>query len=185
MSLQDITITSSIKSIVTQSYGQTTYIASTDEQSFPIESITGSQAGVWPNFVPNTNYTTDLVVNITQSWSGSVPSILGYVNFVHNTNDEFFNGEFSGSNPYVISDGNLTDPYCQQFLIPNADSFKYSIFFYSSSTYLPVYNYSNTIPKDGEIYIFYDILSPTTANIKSAKISRIDKDGNAVTVKVY
>ena len=44
MSLQDITITGSIGSIATQSYGQRTYISSTDEQSFPIEEITGSQS---------------------------------------------------------------------------------------------------------------------------------------------
>jgi len=46
MSLQNITITGSIGSIATQSYGQRTYISSTDEQSFPIETITGSNAGV-------------------------------------------------------------------------------------------------------------------------------------------
>ena len=70
MALKNIIITSSIGSVATQSYGQKTYIASTDDQSFPLEHITGSNAGVWPSFLPpnptvpiNGNYTVDLVVN--------------------------------------------------------------------------------------------------------------------------
>ena len=122
MSLQDITITGSIRSITTQSYGQRTYIASTDEQSFPIEEITGSQAGAWTNFTPYTNYTTDLIVNVTQSWTESIVTPLGVINSIHNTMEEFIDGEFSGSN-YVVSNGNLTDADCQQFLVANDESF--------------------------------------------------------------
>ncbi len=55
------------------------------EQSFPIEEITGSYAGSWPNFIPGMNgsasYTVDLIVNITQSWSGSNITPLGLVSF--------------------------------------------------------------------------------------------------------
>ena len=40
MSLQNIIITASINSIATQSYGQRTYIPSSNEQSFPIEEAT-------------------------------------------------------------------------------------------------------------------------------------------------
>ena len=112
MSLQDITITGSIGSIATQSYGQRTYISSTDEQSFPIEHITGSDAKVWPNFVQGENYTVNLVVNVTQSWSGSNVTPLGIVPYVHNTMEEFIDGEFSGSN-YVVTDGNLNDAQCE------------------------------------------------------------------------
>jgi hypothetical protein len=177
MSLQDITITASINSIVTQSYGQRTYIASTDEQSFPIEEITGSQAGVWPNFVPDTNYTTDLVVNVTQSWSGSTPSIVGNVTFIHNIMDEFINGEFSGSNPYVISDGNLTDDYCGAFLTANTSSFKYSIFPFASQYQSP-YDDNHTAPRDGEILLYFIDNPAPTASFQSAKMSYIDKDGN-------
>ena len=42
MSLKDITITGSIGTYPTLSYGQKEYISSTDQQSFPIEKITGS-----------------------------------------------------------------------------------------------------------------------------------------------
>jgi len=115
MSLKDITITGSIGSIATQSYGQRTYISSTDEQSFPIETITGSQAGVWPDFTPDVNYTVGLVVNVTQSWSSSNVTPLGIIPYVHNTMEEFIDGEFSGSN-YTVSNGNLNDAQCEQYL---------------------------------------------------------------------
>ena len=130
MSLQDITITGSIGSIATQSYGQRTYVSSTDEQSFPIETITGSQAGTWPNFSPGTNYTVDLIVNVTQSWSESIVTPLGIVNTTHNTMEEFIDGEFSGSN-YVVTDGNLNDADCEQFLTVNTTPTSYSVFPYS------------------------------------------------------
>ena len=38
MALQDITITGSIGTYPTLSYGQKMYVSSTDEQSFPIET---------------------------------------------------------------------------------------------------------------------------------------------------
>ena len=129
MSLKDITITGSIGSIATQSYGQKTYISSTDEQSFPIEHITGSDAKAWPNFVQGTNYTVNLVVNVTQSWSGSNVTPLGDVPYVHDTMEEFIDGEFSGSN-YVVTDGNLNDAQCEQFLTVGTVFSSYSVFVY-------------------------------------------------------
>jgi len=179
MSLQDITITASINSIVTQSYGQRTYIASTDEQSFPIEEITGSHAGTWPNFISNTDYTTNLVVNITQSWSESIVTPLGIVNTIHNTMEEFIDGEFSGSN-CTVSNGDLTDSDCQQFLVANNKSFKYSIFPYASQSYYPFFH-PNTIPRDGEILIYYIDSPYPTESVQYAKISTIDKDGIDLT----
>ena len=179
MSLQDITITGSIKSIATQSYGQRTYISSTDEQSFPIEEITGSQAGVWPNFIADTNRTTGLVVNITQSWSGSNVTPLGIVPYVHGTMEEFIDGEFSGSE-YVVSNGNLNDAYCEQFLIANDKAFKYSIFPYASQSIDP-FNHTNTIPRNGEALIYYVDSPYPIENVMYAKISRTDKDGNDLT----
>ena len=179
MSLQDITITGSIKSIATQSYGQRTYISSTDEQSFPIETITGSQAGVWPNFIPNTNLTTGLVVNITQSWSGSNITPTGIVPYIHGTMEEFIDGEFSGSD-YTVSNGDLTDPYCQQFLIANNKAFKYSIFPYASQSLYP-FNHTNTMPRNGEALIYYVDSPNPIENVMYAKISRIDKDGIDLT----
>jgi hypothetical protein len=134
MPLQDITITASINSLATHSYGQRTYIASSEEQSFPIETITGSYAGAWPNFrlrgLTSTNSasntTEDLIVNITQSWPESIITPLGLITRTHNTMEEFINGEFSGSN-YVVSNGNLTDEDCQELLTVSPFSPRYAI----------------------------------------------------------
>ena len=53
MALKDITITGSIGSYPTLSYGQKTYVSSTDEESFPIEHFTGSSGGSTPNLMVN------------------------------------------------------------------------------------------------------------------------------------
>jgi hypothetical protein len=200
MSLQDITITSSIGSIATQSYGQRTYIASTEEQSFPIETITGSQAGSWPNFTPGTNYTVDLVVNITQSWSGSNPTPLGIVPFVHNTMEEFIDGEFSGSN-YIVSDGNLNDADCEQFLTVGTTPTLYSMFPYATayldgeiagtSASLDLFLSKNTAPSNGQFLMHYNVDTrtevPPTYTLKDIdyiKVARIDQDGNDNTLSL-
>lgn len=205
MSLKDITITGSIGSIATQSYGQRTYISSTDEQSFPIEHITGSDAKVWPNFVQGENYTVNLVVNVTQSWSGSNVTPLGIVPYVHNTMEEFIDGEFSGSN-YVVTDGNLNDAQCEQFLTVSTAVLKYSMFYYTSvyqayGTYYqtPVYLYLDTFldeytsPRIGEFLIhqvvdIYPVLSSPFYNsntrVTYLKVSIYDKDGNDNTLSL-
>ena len=96
MSLKNIIITGSIGSIPTQSYGQKMYVSSTDEQSFPIESFTGSSGGSTPDFYGE-YATTNLFVNITQSWSASINTPAGIVSSIHDTQEEFINGEYSGS----------------------------------------------------------------------------------------
>ncbi len=121
MPLQNIIVTASINSQATQSYNQKTYIASTDEQSFPIERIVGDQAGVWPNFKLRdlnstdsaSNTTINQIINVTQSWSGSNITISGSVPYIQNTLVEFFNGEFSGS-VYLVTNGSLIDEDCEQ-----------------------------------------------------------------------
>ena len=202
MSLKNIIITSSINSLATQLYGQKTYIASTDEQSFPIEEITGSYAGTWPNFKLRnllssqsaSNTTVDLIVNITQSWPDSNITPLGLVSFTHDTMEEFVNGEFSGSG-ILVSDGNLTDPDCQQFLEVSTQPVEYSIFPYVTEfninsqtiTYdsFPEFFHRYTVPGPGQILIYVyqtaDTSSPPTdytRTITYAKVARIDQLGN-------
>jgi hypothetical protein len=61
--------------------------------------ITGSTGGTMPDLfgLTSSQYTGNGVVNITQSWTGSTPSLLGPVVFTDSTQAEFFNGELSGS----------------------------------------------------------------------------------------
>lgn len=172
MALKDITITGSINSYPTLSYGQKTYIASTDEQSFPIEHITGSAGGATPDFNGQVA-TTNLFVNITQSWPGSNDTPLGLVDFVHDTEEEFINGEYSGS-AIQVADQRLIDEDCAQYLTPSTIPTNFKLYFYNTPTfplgkiplnspryeeYLTAKAYRdnflnpNTSPNPGEIYI--------------------------------
>lgn len=61
--------------------------------------IDGGTGGTMPNLFGLTQsfYTGNNVVNITQSWTGSTPSLLGPVVFTESAQYEFYNGELSGS----------------------------------------------------------------------------------------
>jgi hypothetical protein len=76
--------------------------------------ITGSTGGTMPNLfgLTSSQYTGNGIVNITQSWTGSTPSLLGPVEFTDSTQVEFFNGELSGST-LQVADGELNplNPY--------------------------------------------------------------------------
>jgi hypothetical protein len=72
--------------------------------------ITGSNGGVMPNLFGQTSsvYDYNNVVNITQSWNGTIPSVSGSIPFTQINQEEFFNGELSGSN-LVVTNGELSD----------------------------------------------------------------------------
>jgi hypothetical protein len=93
--------------------------------SIEMYTTTGSTGGTTPDLVPDyafravtssdgqtylAEYGTPLnpMLNLTQSWLGSTPSISGSVPFTQSTAIEFFNGEFSGSN-LVVTDGELNN----------------------------------------------------------------------------
>ena len=73
-------------------------------------TISGSTGGTMPNLfgLTSSQYTGNGIVNITQSWSGSTPSLSGSVPFVNSTQEEFYNGELSGS-VIQVTDGTLSD----------------------------------------------------------------------------
>lgn len=98
--------TGSINSIPDLLEDQRIYSASTEVTSYPIEALTASQAGALPNLVPNTNYTIDQIVNVTQSWDGSRNTPVGQLSFTQDDAQEYVTGEFSGST-LVITDGEL------------------------------------------------------------------------------
>ena len=155
MALKNIIVTGSIGTYPTLSYGQKEYVSSTDEQSFPIEQITGSNGGSMPNLMGMTA-SVDLYVNITQSWDVTIDTPIGLVSSVHNTQDEFINGEFSGSNQ-IVTTQRLIDPDCEQFLQVSTVEIDYDPFFYSSNvTPSGEFLDFNTSPNVGEIYLLFD-----------------------------
>jgi hypothetical protein len=52
----------------------------------------------------------DNIFDITQSWSETVPSPLGFVTTLHDNQDEFYDGEFSGS-MITVTTQSLNTPY--------------------------------------------------------------------------
>jgi len=72
--------------------------------------ITGSEGGSFPELFGQTAsvYAYPNVVNVTQSWGGSTPSLSGSVPFTQSSQEEFFNGQLSGSN-LVVTNGTLSD----------------------------------------------------------------------------
>jgi len=153
---EDITITASIRSIPGLLDGQKIYSSSNQYQSFPIEQVTGSSGGVVPQL--NGTASTDLYVNITQSWGGTTPSLLGNIPFTQSSQYEFFNGEFSGS-VIVAENGKLSNCI---YLYADTVETKYKPIFYKSTQLLGSNNSSNvflnanTSPNPGEIYLYWD-----------------------------
>jgi hypothetical protein len=202
MALKNIIITGSIGTYPTLSYGQKMYISSTDEESFPIEKAIGSNGGSMPNLFGQTS-SVDLYSNINQQWSGSTLTPAGMVDYIHLSQDEFINGEFSGS-ALEVSHQSLVDPQCETFLEVNTTEINYSIFIYNSlySKYdsapgLKVGNFTNSVvaPNNGEIFILnsaiatakpnpYDGYYETSNSLTYIKISRFDKQGNDNTLSL-
>jgi hypothetical protein len=75
--------------------------------SILVGHITGSNGGTMPDLFGQTQ-SFNYFVNITQSWSGSNLTPAGYVGYVHDSQDEFFNGELSGS-VLTVTTGSLGD----------------------------------------------------------------------------
>jgi hypothetical protein len=198
MPLKNIILTGSIGSIPTQSYGQKMYISSTEQQSFPIERITGSSGGTFQNFNSSVGLHTgtELFINVTQSYSESIDTIAGIRTFLHDTQEEFINGEFSGSN-LMVADQRLIDEDCVKFLSVNTALVNYKIYFYYSSASLynetPIANFlnNNTSPNDGEIYLYWNKtipapfdLNPIILGIRYIKIANRDSQGNDNTLSL-
>jgi hypothetical protein len=78
--------------------------------SIQMYTISGSTGGTMPDLfgLTSSQYTGNGIVNITQSWSGSTPSLGGLVSFVNSTQEEFYNGELSGS-VITVTNGELND----------------------------------------------------------------------------
>jgi hypothetical protein len=149
-----------------------------DYQPGTIENFSGGAGGVFNPF----NY----VGNTSQSWYETIPTISGSVIILHSAQDEFYDGEFSGSS-IVVTTQSLNSPFPNT---PQAFNYKQVHYYGTSSAEDLIFenNFLNllTSPQNGEI-LFYNTPisifagsppSYTVFDTKFLKISKIDCNGN-------
>jgi hypothetical protein len=135
--------TASIGSTPTLVDGARQFTHTTEFESIPVETITGSDGGAI------------VTTNVTQSWSGSNVTPFGISSFVQSDSREFIDGEFSGS-AVTITNGEL-----------NIDATQFKSSKIQGAVYIPkLYIISevgdasfldaNTSPDTGEMYLLYD-----------------------------
>jgi hypothetical protein len=117
-------------------------------------TITGSNGGSMPDLGgqtaslgPGFN-----IVPITQSWTGSTPSLLGPVAFVESSQTEFFDGELSGST-IIVETGSLNGD--NVFLQINTTLVEYTASITSSNT-TNFTAFVNSSVGNGKIFLYYD-----------------------------
>ena len=154
-----------------------------DYEPGTVEHLEGGAGGVVNPF----NYQN----NTSQSWNETFDTPLGSVLMLHDDQDEFYNGEYSGSN-LIVSNGILNEPYPLDI-----QSFSYKqVHYYGTSSNEEVifennFLNSKTSPKSGEI-LFFNKNTPTLIPLppplppiiipfyftKYLKIAKIDCSGN-------
>ena len=105
--------TGSIGQTSTLVNGQRQYNASSNFESIPIESVTGSDGGAI------------ITTGVTQSWSGSRETPVGILTYVHNDESEFYDGQFSGS-AILVSNGELNTG-CDPYKVESTEVIEYNI----------------------------------------------------------
>jgi hypothetical protein len=142
-----------------------------------IENFSGGTGGSFERF----NY----VSNTSQSWYETVPSPLGFVTTLHDNQDEFYDGEFSGS-MITVTTQSLHAPYPL-----DNQSFNYIPVIYSNISYsLNNFNQpfaqnqflnSSTTPSAGQILILIPYATGKTSSAISpsyVKIHKLDNNNN-------
>jgi hypothetical protein len=142
------------------------------------------------------------IFNLTQSWYETFPTISGSVSILHDAQDEFYDGEFSGS-VLTITTQSLQFPSLEQVNLPQPEDYSLKVIQYystgssASSQILAldelqpfnlllesIFLNSSTDPKNGEVF-FYNVgqLTPVTAGTatylsypKYIKIAKQDKN---------
>ena len=130
--------------------------------------ITGSTGGTMPNLfgLTSSQYTGNNVVNITQVWTGSTPSLSGSVLFTQSSQIEFFNGELSGS--FIqVDNGELNEANPVKYASTQILSYASSG---STSTTPPVgtFTWQSSIGYNGIAYSLY---------VSSLYINEVDLNG--------
>ena len=141
-----------------------------------VENFSGGTGGSFEQY----NY----VGNVSQSWYETVQSPLGLVVTLHDNQDEFYDGEFSGS-IIVVTTQSLNTPYAVENVVLN---YKHVYYFSTGSNEQNIFqsNFLNqkTSPQSGEILFLCTIPGPkptftnnavtNTYTVTSIKISKQD-----------
>jgi hypothetical protein len=154
-----------------------------DFQPGTIENFSGGTGGTFNVF----NY----VANTSQSWYETIPTVSGSVIILHSAQDEFYDGEFSGSN-IIVTTQSLNTPFPNT---PQAFNYKQVHYYGTGSNEENIFksNFLNplTLPQNGEmlfmnngtvISIFNTNVWVPIYNTKYIKISKIDCNGNDQTI---
>lgn len=127
--------------------------------SASIESgfISGGQGGAFDaiNFLTSSDeFINGVSPGVTQSWVYDVDTPHGIAEFTQSSQEEFYDGEFSGSE-FVATTGELNDENTNKK--PNVVEINYDVVFFTSST-APLAPFQGPFqgPLQGEIYLWYD-----------------------------
>ena len=110
--------------------------------------------------------------NSAQAWTETIVSPQGASLVVHSNQDEFYNGEYSGST-LVVENGELNE--ANPFKEPNRILGAYTIIVYNTNTVNPDAFFNPlTTPNPGELYVYYDNVA---GQVQALKIATVDLNG--------
>jgi len=139
-----------------------------------VEHFEGQTGGVFDPF--------NSILNTSQSWYENLTTPLGPVLVLHDSQDEFYNGELSGS-VILVSNGIVGEAY------PNDNIFMFykPVYYYGTSSPEDLIfenNFLNNItsPENGEILFFEKYLAPGVSTPKYLKIAKTDLNGDNYSV---
>jgi len=136
--------------------GSVTTLSTGYDTGSKIYTFTGSTGGSLPYLI--TTSSTDLYVNITQSWSEIIQTPLGPTTQSHNDLEEFYDGEFKGST-IIATTQSLVDADCREFLDVNTTEVQYKPILYLYNGGAPVnestFLGSTVTPSNGEILLYF------------------------------
>ena len=119
--------------------------------------------------------------DITQSFTETFSTLSGSVTKIVDNQDEFYNGEFSGSQLTITTQS--LNPGCERFLniftAPTfTSSFDYFVYDEAQTSSLAKFNNANTAPNSGEMF-----LNKVSAAgfLRNLKLSTTNKEGNDIT----
>ena len=136
--------------------GSVTTLSTGYDTGSKIYTFTGSTGGSLPYLT--TTSSTDLYVNITQSWTEIIQTPLGPTTQSHSDLEEFYDGEFKGST-IIATTQSLVDADCREFLDVNTTEVQYKPILYLYNGGAPVnqstFLGSTVTPSNGEILLYF------------------------------